>query len=335
MSAPGQILVVDDEPQICGLIRDALASEGMPCVSVTSSSRAQGLVRDGGYDVVITDLAMPQTTGLDLLAQARSNAPDCKVILITAFASEDSLAGALRLGAYDFLEKPFDVSILVQSVRDALSGHVPPLPARAAHAMQTAQLQRQTHLESIQALAQAVEAKDPYTRRHGEQVAYYAGQLARQVGMTAEELGSLHVATLLHDVGKIGVPDHILTKPGALTDEEFSYIRKHPLLGSRILENISVFTQEAGLVRHHHENWDGSGYPDGLAGEDIPQGARIINIADSIDAMLMKRVYKDAYGVEKMLSELQRGKGRQFDPALADMAINWCRNNLSKLILPA
>jgi putative nucleotidyltransferase with HDIG domain len=331
---PAHILVVDDEPQVCGVIRDALTSEGLSCTSVSQPTTAQELVRRGGYSILITDVAMPETTGLDLLAQARRNDPHCKVIIITAFASVDSLAGALQLGAYDFLEKPFDLSRLVRSVRDALSGELSPFTARAARAMKTAAQQRQTHLESIRALAQAVEAKDPYTRRHSDQVAHYATHLAREAGMTAEAVESIRVAALLHDVGKIGIPDHILTKPGPLTAKEFAYVRRHPALGSQILENISVFSTEARLVRHHHENWDGSGYPDGLAGQAIPPEARIINLADSIDAMLMKRTYKDAYSVGKMLGELQSGAGTQFDPDMAKLAVNWCRSHVDLLILP-
>jgi len=335
VSTPANVLVVDDEPQICGLIQDALATQGLHCASTCNSVEAQRMMTGGGYNVVITDLAMPQASGLELLAQARGHDPLCKVILITAYASEDSLAGALRLGAYDFLEKPFDLARLIQSVRDALSGQSAPLTARAARAMQAVGRQREIHLESIRALAQAVEAKDPYTRRHSDQVAHYARHLGRAAGLAEDLVESIRTAALLHDVGKIGIPDHILTKPGRLTSKEFSHVRRHPMLGFQILQNISVFSVEAKLVRHHHENWDGSGYPDGLAGEAIPLGARIINLADSIDAMLMKRTYKEAYSVPKMLEEIQRGSGTQFEPQLTQVALNWCRNHSNLLILPA
>ena len=335
MSTPANVLVVDDEPQICGLIQDALATQGLNCASTCNSAEAQRMMTGGGYNVVITDLAMPQASGLELLAQARGHDPLCKVILITAYASEDSLAGALRLGAYDFLEKPFDLARLIQSVRDALSGQSAPLTARAARAMQAVDRQREIHLESIRALAQAVEAKDPYTRRHSDQVAHYARHLGRAAGLAEDLVESIRTAALLHDVGKIGIPDHILVKPGRLTPKEFSHVRRHPTLGFQILQNITVFSVEAQLVRHHHENWDGNGYPDGLAGEAIPRGARIINLADSIDAMLMKRTYKDAYSVQKMLDEIQRGSGTQFEPQLAQVALDWCRNHSNLLILPA
>ena len=146
---------------------------------------------------------------------------------------------------------------------------------------------------------------------------------------------TIRVSALLHDVGKIGVPDRILTKPGKLTDDEFEYVRRHPPLGADILANITLFGHEALIVRHHHENWDGSGYPDGLTGEEIPWAARVINIADSIDAMLMERTYKSAYAIDRMMLELRMCAGRQFDPAIAAAALSWCDQHPDELITPA
>jgi len=195
------------------------------------------------------------------------------------------------------------------------------------------QVRRTVH-ESAEALVQVVEAKDPYTRRHSEHVAQYAVALARHVRMEHQQVECIHVAALLHDIGKIAVPDFILTKPGSLTEREFDLVRQHPTVGADILENISLLKAEATLIRFHHENWDGTGYPAGLAAEQIPIGSRIINIADSMDAMLMHRAYRRAYPVEKMLQELQRCGGKQFDPDLAQAAVDWCRHNTDKLILP-
>lgn len=193
---------------------------------------------------------------------------------------------------------------------------------------------RQILLESAGALVQTVEAKDPYTRQHSEHVAFYAGALARQVGLTGEALESIGIAALLHDIGKIAVPDSVLTKQGKLSRRDFELIRQHPDVGAAILENISLLKTEARLVRFHHENWDGSGYPTGLAGEAIPPGSRIINLADSIDAMLMQRTYKQAYTIDQMLEELARCAGAQFDPELAPAAAKWCRERRCDLILP-
>jgi diguanylate cyclase (GGDEF)-like protein/putative nucleotidyltransferase with HDIG domain len=190
-------------------------------------------------------------------------------------------------------------------------------------------------LEGVGALVSAVEAKDPYTRRHSEQVAYYAEQFARQLGLPGDVIETIRVAAMMHDVGKIGIPDTVLTKPGKLTEEEFALIRDHPRMGANIVLKISMLTAEGRLIRHHHEQWDGSGYPDRLAGEQIPLGARIIQLADCVDAMLMRRVYKEPFPVERVIGELRNGRGKQFDPALADVAIQWMQVNPEKIIRPA
>jgi HD-GYP domain-containing protein (c-di-GMP phosphodiesterase class II) len=154
------------------------------------------------------------------------------------------------------------------------------------------------------------------------------------MGLTAAQTESLRTAAMLHDVGKIGVPDHILVKAGRLSQSEFEQIQRHPALGADILSKITLFHDEAALVRHHHERWDGKGYPDGLAGDQTPLPARIIQVADCLDAMLMERTYKIAYPVDKALAELSRCEGSQFDPVLTEVALRWCRWNSDKLILP-
>jgi putative nucleotidyltransferase with HDIG domain len=332
---PPRVLIVDDEPQVCALIRDGLADSGLRCTAVTKPAKAKQLLDQKDFNVMVTDIAMPEASGLDLLAHARHSVPGCKVILITGKPSAEVLAKALSLGAYDYFLKPFDIANLVAAVKGAVadpcdSRH---LPLRAAKALEMEFRLRETALESIRALAQAVEAKDPYTRRHSDQVTHYALNIAKRLKCSESEIESIRIAAMLHDIGKIGIPDHILTKPGPLAPSELAMVRRHPVLGSEILRNISVFGQEAMLVRHHHENWDGQGYPDGLQAEEIPFGARIINVADSMDAMLMKRTYKRAYSVRKMLAELARCAGKQFDPQVAAVAVEWCRGHPEKLIL--
>lgn len=331
-----QVLVVDDEPQVCEMILDGLATQGFSCRAVTQGLQAKHLLNEQGFAVLVTDVAMPEMSGLDLLAYVRRSLPGCKVILITGVPGTQILADALTLGAYDYLRKPLDIDQLTQSVGRALgdSSGCQYLSLRAAKAIEMEDHARKVSLESIRALVHAVEAKDPYTRRHSEQVAHYAAHLAGYLGAAPADLESIRIAALVHDIGKIGIPDDVLTKVGPLSDEEFSLVSKHPLLGSQILENISAFSSEARLVRYHHENWDGRGYPEGLAGEAIPWGSRIINLGDSMDAMLMKRTYKDPYPVTKMLLELQACAGKQFDPAMAAAAIEWSRSYPEELILP-
>ncbi len=187
-------------------------------------------------------------------------------------------------------------------------------------------------LEFAGALVQTVEAKDPYTRRHSEHVTHYAIGLAEFAGLEPVLHDSISLAALLHDVGKIAVPDAILTKPAELTSQEFAFVLQHPDTGADILGNISLMSVQAEMVRQHHERWDGAGYPHRLAGEAISVGGRLLNIADSMDAMLMKRTYKDCYPVERMLDELDRCAETQFDPELARLAIQWCEQDPSRLI---
>lgn len=331
----GSILIVDDEQQIAHLIRECLQMAGFTCVIADSGCQARHLLERQEFSVVIADILLPGMTGLELLASLRRTSPQCRIILMTGGSDERHLADALSLGAYDFLQKPLDLPQLVDAVVRASESDAdaPYLSMRAARAMQREGFLRQASLETIRALAKAVEAKDPYTHRHSEQVAHYATNLAGCMSAPEELIERIRVAALLHDIGKIGIPDNILTKPGSLTNGEFEYIRKHPALGEEILKNISVLASEARIVRHHHERWDGRGYPDGLSGSNIPLASRIINIADSMDAMLNQRTYKLAYSLDKALHELKEGAGRQFDPELAPVMIEWCLTNPDKLFL--
>ena len=333
---PHHVLIVDDEPAVGLLIREELSEHGLVCWVAKDATHAKSFIDSQPLDVLIADIQMPWTSGLELLAYVGKQAPRCRVILITGNSKRQHIAQALLLGAYDYLEKPFKAGELVDVVLKAVQGEAgnPALVDRAIAAMQMSSVARQTSLDSVRALVRAVEAKDPYTRRHSEQVAHYAVHFAQRMGMPASSVESIYAAALLHDIGKIGVPDHILSKQGPLTEEEFRSIRRHPDLGADILSSITIFSGEAKWVRHHHETWDGKGYPDGLVKEESPLASRIIQVADSIDAMLMERTYKQGYPVEKMLDELARCAGSQFDPTIAALASQWCRFNPDKVILP-
>ncbi len=330
------ILIVDDQPSVCRLIAKELSKQGFDCHTAADGPTAIERLGSCPFRLLIVDIALPGLSGLELLARARKHCPGCKVILITDVGARDPLAQALMLGAYDYLEKPIDVDELTALVRKAVQNgtEIPRLPARASEAMDLSAQAKQASLESVRALVRAVEAKDPYTRRHSEQVAHYATRLAGALGAPEALVEQVRVSSLLHDVGKIGVPDYILTKPGKLTDEEFEHIRRHPAIGAEIVASVTLFREEAQLIRHHHERWDGAGYPDGLAGEEIPLGARIMNVADSMDAMLMERTYKAGYPAEKMLGELERGAGSQFDPQIVAAAVRWYEANVDALVLP-
>jgi len=178
-----------------------------------------------------------------------------------------------------------------------------------------------TDIESTRAMVAAVDARDPYTRAHSVSVAAYAVAIGRRMGLSAAAVESLRKAALLHDVGKIGVPDAILTKPGPLTAEEFNTVKRHPEIAIEILGHLSVFAEQLPLILHHHERYDGRGYPAGLAGERIPLGARILAVADALDTMLSQRTYKPAYNVDQVRAELIACSGRQFDPAVVQATL--------------
>ncbi|MBS3733736.1 MAG: response regulator [Phycisphaerae bacterium] len=329
-------LVVDDDAEICELIRQVLTERGMQVQAVADAEAALDSLAERDVDVVVTDIALPHVGGLELLDRIRRTLPDCPVVLITGLHQRDYIAQALILGAFDYIEKPFSADKLAETVEAAIAASRPTtrLSLRAAEALELREGCRRAALQSVRALARAVEAKDPFTRRHSDHVAHYATTLAREMGIDERTIESIRVAALLHDVGKIGVPDHILTKPAPLSGEEFGYIRRHPNLGAEILASVTIFGPEAELVRRHHERWDGRGYPDGWGGERTPLGARVIGVADTMDAILMPRTYKPGMSPEYLRDELDTAAGHQLDPCLARLAAQWARNHPDELILP-
>lgn len=201
-----------------------------------------------------------------------------------------------------------------------LSHRIAELKAKLVH---THQRLRDTQLDTVTALVAAVEARDPYTERHSVHVSSSAGRLAERLNLTKREIEVIKTAAVLHDVGKIGIPDAILAKPGRLTADEYRVVKQHPVTGAAILQSAACLQRELPLVLHHHEWWNGMGYPHGLKYNEIPFGARVLQIADSVDAMFSPRSYKQAYELDHVISELRRGSGVQFDPELADIAIEW------------
>ncbi len=334
MSQPIRVLVVEQDPAVSQQIQAAFTAAGAHCLAVADPQQAIAAIASACPGVVVTEIDLPGTTGFAVLSEALVRDPACRVILVSAAFSASHLARALSMGAYDYFPQPLDAAALVATALEPAQGSPSPrLPLRAAQALEDAAPLRHASLESVRALVRAVEAKDRYTLSHSEHVVHYATHLARHVGLSAGDVDVIAIAASLHDLGMIGVNDRTLAKEGPLTEEEFESVRRHPNLGAHILEQIGIFSAEAALVRHHHERWDGLGYPDGLRGEEIPLGSRILLLADSIDAMLMPRSYKQAYPVGKMLDELSRCAGRQFDPSLSLKAIQWCLMHPGDIIL--
>ena len=270
--------------------------------------------------------------GIELLKRVKDLNPNMMVIMVTAYPELDMAVEAMRLGAYDFIIKPADLDLILLSVRKALEKrrleeeleayhkHLERLvEERTAGLRQAYRVLKKAHLDSVKVLAQAVDAKDPYTRGHSDRVRRMSLKIAGHLGFSEERLESLEYGALLHDIGKIGIKDEVLQKPGALNPGEYQYIQEHTLIGAKIVEGIDFFKDKIPMIRCHHEYFDGSGYPDGLVGETIPLEARIITVPDAFDAMASLRPHRRAMPLEEVLMELEKGRAKQFDPKVLEI----------------
>lgn len=274
-------------------------------------------------DAILLDIKMPVMDGFETMRRLRSMERkyyDIPVIFLTADESEEAEKQGLSLGAMDFIKKPFVPEILLLRVR-----HIIEL-VRLQRSLSN-EVERKTRenntlfLHVVEALAESIDAKDTYTNGHSGRVAYYSREIAKRYGYRDKKLEDIYMLGLLHDVGKIGIPDAIINKPGKLTDEEFEIIKTHPVKGAKILETIEEMPLLATGARWHHERFGGGGYPDGLVGEAIPEEARIIAVADSYDAMSSHRSYRDVLAQDVIRAEIIKGRGTQFDPVFADIMV--------------
>ncbi|MBA4158458.1 MAG: response regulator [Gemmatimonadetes bacterium] len=318
----GRILVVDDEPNIRRLLERFLGRLGHEVRTAGTVPDAVGLLASERFDLVITDLRLPGPSGLDLLVEVRSRAPGTRMILMSAHADIATASTAIERGIDQLIVKPFELDDLRARITTSLARHRAERDAAREREALEARLQQRDReskiwvLRAAHALAAAVEAKDSYTAGHARRVTSYAMTIAEVIGSI--DLLRFRLAGDLHDVGKIGVPDTVLNKPGRLDNEEFEMVKKHPGIGERILQPMVDDPLVLGVVRWHHERWDGRGYPDGLAGEDIPLPARVLAVADTLDAMTSRRAYRDSQPWEAAVAEIRRCSGSQFDPVMVD-----------------
>ena len=346
-----KILIVDDEPINVKVCQKYLHELGYKrCVGLTDSTRTIAVILEERPDVVILDVMMPIVSGVDVLKMIRRHdeLAHLPVLILTASADRTTKLTVLNLGATDFLTKPIDPSEMAPRVRNVLSvKRYHDSLRNHAQALEEAVRQRTAELESsrmdvIHCLARAVEYRDDHTGRHVERVGRYSGMIAHTLGLDATTCSMIALASQLHDVGKIGVPDDILLKPGRLTPEEFERMQKHTLFGRKIVEQMSereweklrqhvqigcrildaprspLLTMASRIALTHHERWDGSGYPLGLAGEDIPIEGRITAVADVFDALSSVRPYKPSYPIDKCFNILRSESGSHFDPKVVD-----------------
>jgi putative nucleotidyltransferase with HDIG domain len=340
------ILFVDDEVNILKALRRLTRHEPWTVLCASRAAEALDVMARSQAQVVVSDQRMPEMSGVDLLQAVRDRFPDVVRMMLTGYTEMNVAVDAINRGEiYRLITKPWNDEELKATIRQAfdhfdlkreikrlnqvtreqnfklqdmnrnLEGKV---RERTKQLAEKHQELRTAYVQTIRALAEAVDAKDAYTRGHSERVGVYASKLAREMSFPKDFIERVYIAGLLHDVGKIGVPDRIITKPDRLSDEEYAEMKKHPEIGAKILEPVTFLADVVPCVRHHHEWYDGSdkGYPRRLAGDLIPLPSRVILVADTVEAMTSDRPYRKALPLEVVVRELHTYAGTQFDPVM-------------------
>ncbi|HYS10416.1 MAG TPA: HD domain-containing phosphohydrolase [Myxococcales bacterium] len=324
---PPTVLVVDDDRAVREVLSAVLREEGYPVRQADSADAALQMLRGDDLPLLLCDVKMPEHDGLWLLDHVLQRHPHAAVVMLTGFGDTESAVDCLKRGAADYLLKPPRVTDLVRAIERAWSrskltcararyhqGLARRVRDRTAELASALERVAQSYSSTLVALVHALDAREHETSDHSQRVVRYTVAIARRTGLRDEQLEDLGRGALLHDIGKIGVPDSILLKPGPLTNAEWAEMRRHPEVGYRILETIDFLRPAAEIVLAHQERWDGAGYPRKLKGEAIPLGARIFAIADTLDAMTSDRPYRKAATFAQARQEIARCAGTQFDP---------------------
>jgi len=326
--ATERILVVDDEEPIREIVTAMLHSSGYQCQQAASGKQALALLTSGdSFELVLSDLMMADMDGIGLLERTKEKYPDMPVVMVTAVHDISVALAAIRNGAYDYLLKPFEREQLLATVRRALENrrlktenrtyqtNLESLVAARTEQLRSAMsgLERSYDI-TLEALGDALDLKDAETEGHSKRVTAFTIAMARHRGLSDDQVRVIARGAFLHDIGKMAIPDGILRKPGPLTAEEVSIMREHCYHGYQMLRKIPFLTEASDIVYSHQEKWDGSGYPRGLRGEEIPLGSRIFSVADTLDAITSDRPYRPKQTLQAAKEEIQRFSGRQFDP---------------------
>ena len=348
------VLLVDDEEGILNTLRRSLRKEAYQVVTAKSGEEALDIIMEKEIAAIVTDERMPGMDGVAVLRSARDYSPDTFRILLTGHADMEILTEAINGGElHKFFTKPWNAQELVLQIRDGVQRYEFITENRRLNAVtlkqrdelryvnstleekvrhRTAELEekqsvlKRSYLETIEALAFAVDEKDPYTHYHSRRVTELCGLISRGMALSDTKLERIKIAGLLHDIGKIGIKDSILLKPGKLSRAHNEQNKTHPLRSAKILEPISDLREIIPAIRHHHERFDGSGYPDGLKGLEIPLEARIMAVADAYDAMTSNRAYRESMGHSIAVSRIREGSGSHFDPMVVDSFLKLVEN---------
>ncbi len=329
-----KVIVVDDEPGILDSLSIFLKRSGYQFTGVTDPMEAIEKVRNEHFDLMVLDFIMTPIHGDKVVEEIRKFNKELYILLLTGHKNlAPPLETIKRLDIQGYCEKSdkFDqLLLLVESGMKAID-QMNMIKKINEELRDTNEKLEKAYLESIQTLRYTVEAKDPYTRGHSDRVSEYSELLGKYLGLSQEDLHLLKVGGLFHDIGKIGVPDSILLKTSKLTDDEYSEIKNHPSIGAHILSNASLFQDIIPVVKHHHERYDGHGYPGKLVGEDIPYLARIATVADSFDAMTSRRTYRNSMPLDIVKQEIEKNKETQFDPKIADAFLDILNNHYNQI----
>ncbi len=331
LRSPNRILIVDDEDNVRSVLLRHLQEEGSECVACPSALDALSKMKDQRFSLVISDVMMPGMSGMEFLRLVKKEDPETAFIMITGLMDINTAVDSLRIGACDFITKPFELTAVRRAVDRALERRrllienryyreelERKVRARTLELNEALHDVEESYKITLEALVTALDAREHETKAHSQRVREYTLTLAQEVGLRHDDLIQTGRGALLHDVGKIGVRDSILLKPGKLNEEEWVEMRKHPQIGYNILQSIEFLSPAAEIVLCHQERWDGLGYPSRLAGMDIPLGARIFAVVDTLDAMTSDRPYRKALSFEAAIDEVRSCSGSQFDPHVAE-----------------
>lgn len=331
MNNKEKILVIDDELMARYAVQQVL-KDRYNIFMVAGGKEGLDFMAQNPVDLVVLDIKMPDMDGVTVLREIKKRYPDTEVVLLTAYAGVETAQSALRLGALDYLTKPFDKDDVINVVERGLRKRQDLVRLKLEHEdllrikeylekeVETARDNLLLYYEgTIKALIRAIDAKDHYTFDHSEHVARLSLSIADAIGFSKIMKDKLEHAAIMHDIGKIGINEQILRKKSLLTEEEHIEMRKHPEIGARIVRAVPFLEDTVDVILYHHERFDGNGYPEGLEGGKIPLTARIVSVADTIDAMTRDRPYRNALSLSQLIDELKRGAGTQFDPGIVKL----------------